>query len=111
MTNLIALEHPGIVVKEEFLDELGVTVYKVAQETGISRTALGQILKGKRSITPNTGLKLAAFFGVSDDYFVKLQMHYDIDLVKEKEKKSLAKIIRFRPQCKKDSGVDGVFGA
>lgn len=48
MAKLIPLEHPGIILKEEFLEAMGLSAYAVSQGTGISATALGQILKGKR---------------------------------------------------------------
>ena len=98
MTNLIPIEHPGTILKEEFIEPFSLSTYKVSQGTGISQTALSQILKGKRKITPNTGIKLARFFGLSDEYFVLLQMHYDMDLEKEKEEANISKIIPFKPK-------------
>jgi addiction module HigA family antidote len=98
MGELIPIEHPGVLLKDEFLVPLGLTAYRVSKETGINETALGQILKGKRSISPLNGLKLARFFGLSDDYFVRIQMRYDLDNVAEKEKESLGRIVEFVPQ-------------
>lgn len=96
MTTLIQLEHPGIILQEEFLEPLGLTPYKVHKDTGISQTALGEILKGKRRITASTGLKLATYFGLSDEYFLKIQMQYDLDLEREKSKKTLSRITPLR---------------
>jgi len=96
MINLIPIEHPGMILKEEFIEPFSLSTYKVSQGTGISQTALGQIIKGKRKITPNTGIKLARFFGLSDDYFVLLQMKYDMDLEKEREGANISKIIPFK---------------
>ncbi len=96
MTKLIPVEHPGKILKEEFIEPFSLSTYKVSQGTGISQTALGQILKGKRKITPNTGIKLARFFGMSDDYFVLLQMQYDMDIEKEREGTNISKIIPFK---------------
>lgn len=98
MSNLIPIEHPGTILKEEFIEPFSLSTYKVSQGTGISQTALGQILKGNRKITPNTGIKLARFFGLSDEYFVLLQMQYDMDLEKEKEEANISKIIPFKPK-------------
>ena len=96
MSKRIPLEHPGIILKEEFIEALGLTPYAVSKETGISQTALGEILKGKRGITAVNGLKLSKFFGMSESYFLNLQTKYDIDIAKENTKKPLANIIPFR---------------
>lgn len=101
MAKLIPLEHPGIILQEEFIEPLELTAYKVSKATGIDQTALGQIIKGKRRITFGTGLKLAKYFGLSDEYFIKLQMRYALDLEKEKGKKALRKIVPFEPRQKR----------
>lgn len=97
MTTMIPLEHPGTILKEEFLDPLGLTAYKVAKRTGISESTLSKIIKGKLNISSVNGLKLARFFGLSDDYFGRIQMQYDLDKARTEQKKSLGKIIRFAP--------------
>lgn len=93
MASLIPLEHPGIILKEEFIEALGITVYAVSKGTGISQTALGEIIRGKRNITPINALKLSKLFGVSENYFLNIQSKYDLDVAKEKAKKPLSKII------------------
>lgn len=82
---LIPLEHPGTFLKEEFMDPLGVRAHRLAKDTGIQPMAISEILRGKRRITPRTGLRLVKFFGVSEGYFVHLQVQYEMDLVKEAE--------------------------
>lgn len=104
MAKLISLEHPGVILREEFLEAIELSAYAVSKGTGISATALGQILKGKRSITPTTGLKLSKFLGMSEAYFINLQTQYDIDIAKEKTEETLGKIIPFR--SKKSSSHD-----
>ncbi|SHO51910.1 HigA family addiction module antitoxin [Desulfopila aestuarii] len=106
MSNMIPLEHPGAILLEEFIEPLGLTPYKVAKEIGIQQTALGEILKGKRGISIYVGLKLAKFFGMSEEYFVKLQMQYDLDKAKKSKNSSIGKIIPFRPKGRKPSEVE-----
>ena len=89
---LIPLEHPGTFLKEEFMDPLGVRAHRLAKDTGIQSMAISEILRGKRRITPRTGLRLAKFFGVSEGYFVRLQVQYEMDLVKESESEEIAQI-------------------
>lgn len=96
MTKRILPEHPGIILKEEFIDALGLTPYVVSKATDIPQTALGEILKGKRGISAGNGLKLSKFFGMSESYFLNLQTKYAIDIAKDNTKKPLAKIIPFR---------------
>jgi len=89
---LIPLEHPGVFLKEEFLEPLNLSAYRVAKDTGIPNMALSEILRGKRSITPRVGIRLSRYFGLSEGYFSRLQLQYDIDLVKEREGQEVDKI-------------------
>jgi addiction module HigA family antidote len=89
---LIPLEHPETFLKEKFMEPLGVSAYRLAKDTGIKPMAISEILRGKRRITPRTGLRLAKFFGVSEGYFVRLQVQYEMDLVKESESEEIAQI-------------------
>ncbi len=94
---LIPLEHPGIFLKEEFMEPLEVSAYRISKDTNISNMAISEIVRGKRSITPRVGIRLSKFFGVSEGYFSRLQLQYDLDLIKEKEGKEVKKIHQFNP--------------
>ena len=83
MASLIPLEHPGILLKEEFIESLEITAYAVSKGTGIPQTALSEIIKGKRNISAINALKLSKFFGVSENFFMNIQAKYDLDLAKE----------------------------
>ncbi len=89
---LIQLEHPGIFLKEEFMKPLKVTAYRLSKEAGINNMAISEILRGKRNISPKVGLRLAKYFGVSESYFIKLQLQYDIDQIKAVEGEAIEKI-------------------
>jgi addiction module HigA family antidote len=104
VAQMIPLEHPGVILLEEFIEPFGLSTYAVSKATGISQTALGEIIKGKRGISPTNGLRLAKYFGLSDEYFVKLQMQFEIDTARQKDQKSLSKIIKFDPKRNKPSG-------
>jgi addiction module HigA family antidote len=71
--------HPGEVIREDFLVPLGKTAYWLAKGLGVSQTAVGEILHGKRSITPATALKLERFLGCSAEFWLGLQSEYDLD--------------------------------
>jgi len=100
----IPLEPPGIILKEEFIESLDITAYAVSKGTGISQTVLGEILKGKRNISPTSALKLSKFFTVSENFFINIQSRYDLDLAKETAKEPLSKIIPFK-RPNHDSGA------
>jgi antitoxin HigA-1 len=71
--------HPGEVIREEFLLPLNKTAYWLAKGLRVSQTAVGEILQGKRAITPATALKLERFLGCSAEFWLGLQAEYDLD--------------------------------
>lgn len=71
--------HPGEVLQEEFLAPLNLTAYRLAKETFIPQTRIGQILKGQRSITADTALRLSRYFGTSAKFWLGLQSDYDLE--------------------------------
>jgi addiction module HigA family antidote len=84
--------HPGEILLEEFLKPMGVTQYRLAKEIGVSQRRIGQIVAGARSVTSDTGLRLSRFFGMSDGFWIGLQMDYDAARAKDALAKTLAKI-------------------
>jgi addiction module HigA family antidote len=64
--SFIEVEHPGIILKEEFLEPYGINVSTLAKETGIDVMTISEIIKGAQRITPGIGLKIAKFLGLSD---------------------------------------------
>ncbi len=80
---LIPFEHPGVFLEEEFLKPSNITAYRLAKDIGVTPMRISEILRGKRRISANTGLRLAKYFGMSEGYFIRLQAQYDTD--KEKE--------------------------
>lgn len=79
--------HPGEVLKEEFLEPMEISVYRLSKETGLSETRLSQIIKGNRSITAETAIKLGKFFGVPAEFWMNLQTLYDIEEAQKRHKK------------------------
>ena len=64
--------HPGEVLREEFLEPMEISVYKLSNETFIPQTRIIQILKGNRRITADTALRLSKFFGTSAKFWLGL---------------------------------------
>jgi addiction module HigA family antidote len=87
--------HPGEVLQEEFLAELGITAYKLAKDTGIPQTRISEIVKGNRRITADTALRLSLYFGNTPKFWLGLQDDYDIEEERANKQKELAQIKHF----------------
>jgi len=69
--------HPGIFL-QEVLDDLNITAYRLAKDTHMPNSRVDQILKKKRGITVDTAMRLAAYLGTTEQYWLNLQNSYDI---------------------------------
>jgi len=69
--------HPGVFL-QEVLDDLGITAYRLAKDTHMPGSRVDQILKLNRSITVDTAMRLAAYLGTTEQYWLNLQNSYDI---------------------------------
>ena len=84
--------HPGEILQEDFLKPMNISAYRLAKETKIDQTRISEIIKGKRSITTDTALRLSKFFGNSPEFWINLQTHFNLESKKEKLEKVLVKI-------------------
>jgi len=84
--------HPGEILLEEFLKPMGISQYRLAKEIGVPQRRIGEIVAGKRGVTADTGLRLSRFFGMSEDFWIGLQMDYDAAKTKDTLAKTLANI-------------------
>ena len=80
---------PGEMLEEEFLKPLGLSQNRLAMNIHVPSTRIGEIVRGKRAITPDTALRLARFFGNSPEFWLNLQQMHDLT----KAKLALAKTI------------------
>lgn len=83
-TKKMAPVHPGEILFEEFLKPLGISQYKLAKDINVSPRRVNEIVQGKRSITANTALRLARYFGLSERFWLNLQSLYDLEVEKDK---------------------------
>lgn len=70
--------HPGEILRLEFLDEMNLTQYRLAVDTGLPHSRVTAIIKGQRAVTPDTALRLARYFGNSAEFWIGLQKEYDL---------------------------------
>ncbi len=84
--------HPGEILNEDFLGPLGVSQYRLAQAVGVPPRRINEIVHGKRSISADTALRLARFFGTTPDFWINLQAQYDLRQAEKLIKKVVEKI-------------------
>jgi addiction module HigA family antidote len=75
--------HPGEVLLEEFLKPMGLSQNRLALNMGVPARRINEIVLGKRSITADTALRLARYFGTSAEFWLGLQAQYDLDITAE----------------------------
>jgi antitoxin HigA-1 len=88
--------HPGEMLLEEFLIPMGITQRELAEEIHVSYQRINEIINKRRGMTPSTALRLAKFFGVSEDFWMNLQVRWDIYKARLNEAKELKTIRTLR---------------
>ncbi|MHB8258406.1 MAG: HigA family addiction module antitoxin [Acidiferrobacterales bacterium] len=78
---------PGEILKEEFMEPLGLTQEELAKRLGISRRRINEVIRGHREITPDTALRLSKAFRVSPELWLNLQQRYNLWLIAHDPKK------------------------
>jgi len=84
--------HPGEMLLEEFLKPMGMTQRELSNAIMVPYQRINEIINGKRGVTPSTALRLAKFFGTSEDFWLNLQLRWDLYRTIKKEKEILDQI-------------------
>jgi addiction module HigA family antidote len=79
----IPATHPGQILREDFLEPMGVSVYALAKSINVPRSRVNDIVLGRRSISAETALRFARYFGTTPEFWINLQARYDLDVSKE----------------------------
>ena len=79
---MIEVEHPGLMLKEDFLDNLGIKPGTFARAIGVDRSAIKKILEGKRAISADMALRFSVYFNMSAGFWLNLQKDYELRIVK-----------------------------
>lgn len=103
MTDTIAPIHPGEILLEEYLVPLGISQYRLAKETEVPPRRINEIVHGKRSITADTSLRLAKFFGTSEQFWLNLQARHDLEIERDRLADTLGRIHLFEAPASKSS--------
>lgn len=87
--------HPGEMLIEEFLTPMGITQKELANSIHVPYQRINEIINKKRGITPSTALRLAKFFGMSEDFWMNIQLRWDLSKAKRAEEEELKTIRPF----------------
>ena len=86
--------HPGEVLLEDFMKPLGLSQYRVAKDIGVPTLRISQIVRGHRSVTADTALRLARYFGTSAVVWLRLQARYDLERAEAKIAKRIKREVK-----------------
>ena len=88
----LTFPHPGALLREEFLEPMGLTPYRLAKDIGVPLTRITAILAEERAVTADTGLRLDRYFGLTEGYWLGLQQDYDLRRAKRALGRTLKRI-------------------
>lgn len=92
----LPLPTPGEMLRTEFMEPLGISAYRLAKELGVPTTRIHEILKGKRAITAETGLRLDRYFSLSEGWWLRLQTDCDLRKARRERGGKIAREVRPR---------------
>ena len=81
--------HPGEILLEEFLEPMSISLSKLAEDINVSLDIINQIIEEKQSINAEIALRLSKYFGLSEKFWLNLQVKYDIEVTKDRLKNCL----------------------
>lgn len=94
MTKKIKPIHPGEILLEEFMEPLGISQNKLGRDLGVSPRRINEIVSGKRSITADTALRFGRYFRMSPEFWLGLQMDYDLEVEEDRAAKTIRKEVK-----------------
>ncbi len=98
MPNKIAPVHPGEILREDVLKPLGMSVNRLAISLGVPATRMQEIVNGRRTISPDTALRLARFLGTTAEFWVNLQARYELEVAKDKFSAAIERTVQPREE-------------
>jgi len=90
--------HPGEMLSEEFLKPMGLTQRQLADSIHVPYQRINEIVNGRRGVTPSTALRLSKYFGVSPDFWLNLQLRWDLFFAQQSEADQLRLINPVTPR-------------
>ena len=102
----IAPLHPGEMLREEFMKPLGLSANALAMELRVPVTRISEIVRERRGITADTALRLARYFNMTAQFWMRLQMDYDLELAEDSADAASRQEIRPRPAVEEPLGEE-----
>ena len=94
MSKKLKAIHPGEILLEEFLNPMEISQYRLAKDINVPPRRINEIALGKRAITADTALRLSEYFGMSEKFWLNLQMKYNLEIAKDKLKQRLKREVK-----------------
>ncbi|MEX2382609.1 MAG: HigA family addiction module antitoxin [Opitutales bacterium] len=92
----LPLPTTGEMLQEEFMKPLGLSAYRLAKDLGVPATRIHEILKGRRTVTAETGLRMDRYFGLSEGWWLRLQADCDLRKARRNHGERIAREVRPR---------------
>src|ERR1017187_2263169 len=99
MPKLLAPIHPGEILREDVLKPLNMSVNQLAKSLAVDAARLNEIVRGRRGITADTALRLARYLGTTHEFWLKLQVHYELRIARQAKQKEIERAVRPRTQA------------
>ena len=99
MPKLLTPIHPGEIIREEILTPLAMSVNQLAKHLAVDAARLNEIVRGRRGITADTALRLARYLGTTPEFWLKLQVHYELRVAKQAKLKEIERAVRPRSEA------------
>jgi addiction module HigA family antidote len=91
--------HPGEIIREEVLTPLGMSVNQLAKHLAVDTARLNEIVRGRRGITADTALRLARYLGTTPEFWLRLQVHYDLRIAIQEKAEQIERAVRPRSEA------------
>jgi antitoxin HigA-1 len=91
--------HPGEILREEFLEDLGLSSYALARQLHVPVNRITGIVNGTRAITADTALRLGRYFGTTPEFWINLQAHYDLEVARRSSMREIERQVERRAQA------------
>jgi len=99
MSKTIPPPHPGETILEDVLKPLGMSVNQLSKNLGITAARLNEVVRGRRGVTADTALRLARYLGTSAEFWLGLQLEYDLRIARKTRQKEIERTVRPRAEA------------
>ena len=99
MPKMLAPVHPGEILREDLLKPWNMSVNQLAKALAVDTARLNEIVRGRRGISADTALRLSRYLGTTAEFWMRLQLNYDLQTARQAKQKAIEKAIRPRSEA------------